>query len=320
MAGKTPPRNDLLTRKPHFFKVLLGDFAHRLKIPPNFERNIPDEASEVILHDAEGKIWCIGLKKSGDGTFLSSGWANFVDGHSLEECEFLVFRHEGNMHFSVLIFDTTACEKEGWKATKIREGISRQVIPVKRSLNFDSFSQKSEIDGELDKFPQEGRSVPFPKLSAHAKTEAAENGSAIGLLGSKAKCMKDYFSRSKHVPEQQISKGEKKAYMFCSKLPYFTSRMTPSSIHKSYTLRVPISFSHGNLPKRKTRLILRDPTGKAWVIIFIPRTSHISGGWSAFVRGNKLEVGDLCAFELIGPIELRVYIFKMLGEESKAQA
>lgn len=40
----------------------------------------------------------------------------------------------------------------------------------------------------------------------------------------------------------------------------------------------------------------------------------VSAGWSAFARGNKLQVGDVCVFELImrdGAV-LKVHIFRCI--------
>ena len=53
-------------------------------------------------------------------------------------------------------------------------------------------------------------------------------------------------------------------------------------------------------------LTLKDPEGRAWhVELFHRKTpekkasgTHISKGWPAFARENKLKLGDRCVFEL----------------------
>ncbi|KAG6503952.1 hypothetical protein ZIOFF_036276 [Zingiber officinale] len=118
---KQQQQNLVRQRKPHFFKVLLGDFTHHLassslRIPPKFLKHIPGPATEsktaIFLHGPSGSKWSVELRRNREGTFLASGWSKFVKDHSLKECEFLVFRYDGNMHFTVLLFDTTACERE----------------------------------------------------------------------------------------------------------------------------------------------------------------------------------------------------------------
>lgn len=49
--------------------------------------------------------------------------------------------------------------------------------------------------------------------------------------------------------------------------------------------------------------------------MFIPGLRNwLSGGWPAFARGNNLEEGDICVFELVGPIEFHVHIFRVVDE------
>lgn len=124
-------------------------------------KHISEETSETaILEGPDGVNWSVGLEKTIDGTFLSIGWSSFIKGHDLKEHDFLVFEYDGDMHFSVLLFDTTACEKEEQiKAKADVSGVSevkrKRGRPAKRSLNFD-LPPKEEIKGELDKLPTTG--------------------------------------------------------------------------------------------------------------------------------------------------------------------
>eukprot|EP00262_Sarcandra_glabra_P020546 TRINITY_DN8232_c0_g1_i2.p1 TRINITY_DN8232_c0_g1~~TRINITY_DN8232_c0_g1_i2.p1 ORF type:complete len:170 (+),score=20.70 TRINITY_DN8232_c0_g1_i2:92-601(+) len=102
-----------LERKPHFFKVLIGDFANCLRIPPAFRKHLLEEASNrAVLEGPNGSIWHVELHKTINDMYLQDGWQDFVEDHSLRGNEFLVFRYDGNMHFSVQIFDESACERE----------------------------------------------------------------------------------------------------------------------------------------------------------------------------------------------------------------
>ncbi|KAK1325281.1 hypothetical protein QJS10_CPA01g01939 [Acorus calamus] len=63
----------------------------------------------------------------------------------------------------------------------------------------------------------------------------------------------------------------------------------------------------GHLPPQKAKMILWDPMGCSWTVNYIPSKDDnlLSGGWTAFMRATNLEVGDLCLFELIKPLEIK---------------
>lgn len=42
------------------------------------------------------------------------------------------------------------------------------------------------------------------------------------------------------------------------------------------------------------------------------------GGWLSFVRGNGIKIGDICIFELVGKLEMRVHISED-GKKEQAQ-
>ncbi|KAJ3695072.1 hypothetical protein LUZ60_000449 [Juncus effusus] len=111
-------------KRHHFFKVLIGDFKSSLRIPPKFVTNITTEnegkasysnvipTKTAMLEGPTGRIWHVKIEKRGNNTYFTNGWDKFAQDHILKEHEFLVFRYNGNLHFYVLMFDTSACEKE----------------------------------------------------------------------------------------------------------------------------------------------------------------------------------------------------------------
>lgn len=93
------------------------------KIPPDFCKHIPWEASRkaktvreasmaATLEGPSGRTWLVVIRRSAEGTFFTSGWPKFVQDQALRELEFLVFRYDGDTHFTAMVFDTTACERE----------------------------------------------------------------------------------------------------------------------------------------------------------------------------------------------------------------
>lgn len=86
--------------------------------------------------------------------------------------------------------------------------------------------------------------------------------------------------------------------------------------------RFPLSFSRVHLPRERTEMSLRDLIGKSWTMTYVPgereQRDRLSKGWAEFVQDNNLDEGDYCAFELIGPTEMRVHIFRVVEETTPA--
>ncbi|XP_031481405.1 B3 domain-containing transcription factor VRN1-like isoform X2 [Nymphaea colorata] len=83
------------------------------EIPQNFVQRIVREQHEtVFLRGPSGTVWNVQLKKAGGRFSFENGWQEFVEQHSLNENDVLVFRYDGASQFSVQIFDDTGCERE----------------------------------------------------------------------------------------------------------------------------------------------------------------------------------------------------------------
>ncbi|KAG6502658.1 hypothetical protein ZIOFF_034944 [Zingiber officinale] len=247
---------------------LSAEFSAAARIPPNFLKHISGVKSKrVILHGPSGSKWHVELGRSTEDTFLTTGWPKFVKDHSLNEYEFLVFQYDGNMHFTVLIFDTSACERE------------------------DVFSVKP------------GRK---PLQSEAKKEKEKDKGLSLQIIKHEA--------QESNPMEEERLKAQQAANAFTSPFPFIVLRMTPTHVHRPY-LNVPNRFSREHLPPEKSSMVLRDPSGRSWTVNYSPSLRcQIAKGWTAFVRANKLEEGDFCAFELVGPVELCVHIFRVVEE------
>ncbi|PKA54591.1 B3 domain-containing protein [Apostasia shenzhenica] len=125
------------------------------RIPPNFLQHISSEASKTAtLQGPCGSHWHVELSTTENGTFLSRGWSKFLQDQSLKQFEFLVFQYNGSMHFTVLIFGTTACLREDLSADQSRKpaelnGDENQ-ISMKHPENVSFFTQKRECKTEND--------------------------------------------------------------------------------------------------------------------------------------------------------------------------
>lgn len=66
----------------------------------------------VSLEGPSGNVWQVELSHETGSLSLHSGWSTFVRDNLITCGDLLVFRYNGNLHFSVQIFDKSACEKE----------------------------------------------------------------------------------------------------------------------------------------------------------------------------------------------------------------
>lgn len=78
------------------------------KIPNSFLRYLNGEKLEQCILRRGGGEWTVTITNQS----LANGWANFASDNGLVVGDVLVFRHEGEMQFEILVFDQTGCEKD----------------------------------------------------------------------------------------------------------------------------------------------------------------------------------------------------------------
>ncbi|KAJ1254862.1 hypothetical protein BS78_K315700 [Paspalum vaginatum] len=368
-------------RRPHFFKVLMGDFKKRLKIPPDFCKHIPWEASRkassrtlkeasmaATLEGPSGRTWLVVIRRSAEGTFFASGWPKFVRDQALRELEFLVFRYDGGTRFTAMVFDTTACEREDLlampggadpaprgrqskkrgragavtgpsrddanaKRANKKDSVGKELVPYRDREPGDRQQQaacshftpesgtaaaggvKAEIedaDAELALTARRRRRVPVRRDPQQPLQDGAEERhgvktrsihedlQALADIPASVRRYKGYVSRRRPVTGAERQRAMELAY-------------ATMHVYYSFMMRFPTGFSRQHLPRERTDVVLRDPGGKAWVVLYIPNTrDRLSRGWCAFARGNCLEEGDYCVFELVGAAEFRVHVFRVV--------
>ncbi|KAI9182211.1 hypothetical protein LWI28_023164 [Acer negundo] len=114
--------------RPVFFKIILGSVKERLVggvllfsfviftflqgIPPKFLHHIVEDlTTTATLKISSGDIWTVEMNSTKDGVFMEDGWQQFLRDNSLKDKHFLVFNYDGNMSFSVQIFEPDGVER-----------------------------------------------------------------------------------------------------------------------------------------------------------------------------------------------------------------
>ncbi|KAL6213475.1 hypothetical protein ACLB2K_012922 [Fragaria x ananassa] len=101
------------SKEPTFFKIIITGFnTDDLRIPPKFRRHMLNELSETATSELRGSSkcsWIVQVSQIEGDIYLKDGWQKFIKDKSLGDYEFLVFRYERAMHFTIDIFDETGC-------------------------------------------------------------------------------------------------------------------------------------------------------------------------------------------------------------------
>ncbi|KAL3538918.1 hypothetical protein ACH5RR_002284 [Cinchona calisaya] len=100
---------------------------------------------------------------------------------------------------------------------------------------------------------------------------------------------------------------------FYAKSPYFERLIKGYNVRHPFIMFIPKTFADKHFQRAKTKIRLTNSEGEAWEVNYTINTAGrfvFSGGWSSFVRDNKLKIGNVCIFELVAEKVLKVHIFR----------
>ncbi|KAK4796284.1 hypothetical protein SAY86_028610 [Trapa natans] len=322
-------------RLPHFFEIYsYVSSSKRLKIPVNFTKHIEGKESGLVsLEGPSGNTWQVELIHETGSLSLHCGWSTFVRDNSILCGDLLVFRYNGNLHFSVQIFDKTACEKEVAFYAKCSQDPSdhgygyesgeRQKDDATHCLKsiYDAMPNKTTMCQIPDdeRYWIEDVSTVTKHKSLNSLAEAIiplRSVSSNGKFDVKNGAINEReldLPSSSHILRSSSAEEKRIARSFTSPFPYFVRIMKKFNISGSYTLNIPYKFSMEHLPNCRITIVLSNLKGERWTVNSVPttkvHTSHtFCGGWMAFVRGNGIKLEDICVFELVHKSEMRVHI------------
>ncbi|XP_016651550.1 PREDICTED: putative B3 domain-containing protein Os03g0621600 [Prunus mume] len=321
------PTKTFSSSTPHFLMMIpkgtSGDI--KLSIPKKFLRKYGDDLSNpVLLKLPNGSKWNIELRRWEGEAWFDKGWPEFSEFYFLEHCHSLVFGYEGNSKFHICIFDESFIEIE-YPLT----------MPEMKETDADDDSSDESDDHSddasleiLDKFPpcprkSKGKSS-FPCPRPHKKKRTSSSGNVDfpskrhdrGTSSTPRFLKRTQVVRGRRHPLTTSGKALalQRAKAYKSDKPSFIVPM-----HRSYIGRHPMwltsdfSILMGHLSKNSANVILWDLGGRAWVVEFIAKPrAKFQSGWHEFVRGNNLNVNDVCVFVLIDDTRLvfEVVIFR----------
>ncbi|XP_031479875.1 putative B3 domain-containing protein Os03g0621600 [Nymphaea colorata] len=294
----------------YFFKVLIGDFHTKLYIPPAFARLIVDDASDgASLNTSVGCYQNIEVLKDSYSMFFHNGWRAFVEHHSLQIEEFLVFRYDGDMQFDVKIFDRSGCEKICFKPVQMDD---------KKSISCNLMKSVSRSDGymcdlEVSRNECHGEVSQDSCRRSRKKCNSSKNFVVKGTDVLDMICRDPLKSKMHSVTAINGSSTSQEAISLEITPPGFMITMSTSSVNKCW-VHVPADFAKRGILTTKPPLTLRDASHRSWPVHFMqyPSRATLTKGWSSFVKENHLVVGDICVFKLVTGTDdvLEVSIFR----------
>ncbi|KAM7250279.1 hypothetical protein ACFE04_022162 [Oxalis oulophora] len=289
---------------PQFFKVILPRAVEegKLAIPKTFitkyGASLSDQVTLKVLPDV---VWNIGLTRSDGYVWLEDGLKEFIDHYSLAYGYFLIFKCKGNSHFSVTICDQSGSEiSYPYAITHAEE---------------ETETETEEPDDNVSLVMRGQNSDRGFRKRLKSRLPSQINGDTSGIL----KSIRDKIRKKRTLTFEDKQVCLQNAGKFESAYPHFMIVIQPAFLRSQGVMTIPTSFAREYMNQKKDSVtLIKDCGGKTWIATYYCGTSYLNGrlnnGWLSFACDNKLEIGDVCAFELVKQNEtvLRVSIFKFL--------
>ncbi|CAK9178588.1 unnamed protein product [Ilex paraguariensis] len=314
-----------------FIQFLSGDFYNQLAIPKKFVNNLREKLSDfVILKGPSGTAWSVGLASSGDTLLFKHGWSAFVEDHSLEEDDVLVFKYNGDSRFDVVMFARLSfCEKEGsYFVRKCEHTEVDSGCRTKRDMIMDSFEVTDDSSHDTagytpsKKVRKDDTWTPSP--SAGQDSRASRRNRRNAKNGRKRSSSRtwvypmQYVSKRRPVTEEEKEKALQMAKVASTK-DSFLVVMRPSHVYKGFFMSIPAEWATINL-RDKTQDVTLRVRENTWHVRLYQRACGcgLTSGWKNFAIENFLEEFDVCLFNPAGEtnntIVMDVSIFRVVEE------
>ncbi|XP_031120451.1 B3 domain-containing protein REM16-like isoform X2 [Ipomoea triloba] len=306
-----------------FFQILSGCYNEKLAVPQKFVNNLREKlAGCVSLKGPSGAIWNIGLTACGEKLYFQRGWKEFVEEHSLQENDVLIFKYNGGSQFDVLMFDQqSCCEKEA--SYFIRKCGHQELINGGKANGNPTPETNSESSVEVIRATKRKKPTKGGALAQTSVKQGtqAKRGARKGSM-SKSSSASRFQLKSNRRPVTEEEKGN--AIQMASAVAScygFVAIMTPGNVYRGFFLTIPADWARKYLPttEKNFDLTLRVKEN-AWTTRCYQKQGHavVTGtAYRNFVLENNLEEFDVCVFRLASrsdDIVFDVSIFRVVEE------
>ncbi|XP_055960185.1 B3 domain-containing protein REM16-like [Mercurialis annua] len=332
-----------------FSLFLHAGFDHHLAIPEKFTRNLIKKLPDTVtLKGPSGTAWEVGLISHDNILHFSRGWQEFVEGHSLEENDILVFKYNRESCFDVLMFDgQSMCEKAGsYFLTKcVPKEYKTTGCQTKRTGEsstevLSASPRNGSGDSKLKKpthncvYTASGRPAIVPNKKVRREIKFApvhmpnmKRKRKPGAVDVEAKA--EITHPFPGLLNRRSKQDEATLYALQSAQAVVTPNgfiavMKPSYVSKKFFMSIPWAWVSKHITSEENQYVILRIKEKTWKIRLYyskePNRGCFIAGWKSFVLDNSIKESDVCVFEpgipLDNMIVLDVNIFRVVQEMS----
>ncbi|KAK4783561.1 hypothetical protein SAY86_007935 [Trapa natans] len=276
---------------PRFFRVMIQKDLDRGKvaIPSKFIRKCGNDLSnEVLLKTPNGESFRVALEKSGMQVFLSRGWREFQEYHSLILGSLIHFELERNDVLNVQIFDKSCTEID---------------YPIEVSHS----DGENQQDDEHDRDPEQTGDSPSEETTNASSRPVRKRRRFMKHPGStKTRIVKEPLPLSSDTALEAAKR-------YITELPTFRLRLRHSYM-RSGGVGISSKFMKKNQLEPGESMVELKHRRKSWTVKMLcyqeEHRGKLCSGWSVFLEDNRLLHGDVCVFELIKKNVFYVHFFR----------
>ncbi|CAM8996050.1 unnamed protein product [Rhodiola kirilowii] len=308
-----------------FFRIILHPISRKSKLdlPGTFltrcmESNSP---SSVTLKVPGGRKWRVELKRKHDKVWLRHGWPEFATCLELQPGSFLVFDYqEKECVFLVEVFDSTTCEinyatagddEDVWL---VETTAAVHEPPLKRPKVEEMMDGENNAD-DVWMIEQNGPTLRPIKSNTNRRVFSLGRRQLVNERPLQLTVQPWRLERA----SLETKRAFQRAQSLRIQGPYVTVLMHKTSVGASRNeLGLPAKFirTYFNLANNNVMMKVDEKgTSTTWSSVYSvrkPCRASVSGGWEKLAIHKKLQVGDICLFELLERLEnsLKVHIFR----------
>ncbi|CAN6234639.1 unnamed protein product [Urochloa humidicola] len=255
------------TFKLQFIRVLPTDFMDKMLIPAMFvQQYISKEHLKncaAIVFGPLGKVSHIQIEINQSDVFFAGGWSQFLVFHDISESNTLLLRYEGNMVFTVKVFEPDGCQRE-YKGKDIR---------------MQKISTLPDIKEQLE--------APSISIQKHYKNDWSSNNGEKKPKGPWTRLSKAPFWTKSVFKIGPPSWMKKKI-----------NANTLSELALPATFCDAIGLQEPCIITLKTSM----SSTESWKANAYPRgdgSYRLRQGWCRFCKESNIKLGDICTFDIV---------------------
>ncbi|CAL5017651.1 unnamed protein product [Urochloa decumbens] len=255
-------------RKPQFLRVFPKDFMENMLIPVKFvQQHIPKDHLDnhmAIISGPLGKVSPIELEINRSEVFFRGGWSQFLVFHDIAEANALLLRYEGNMVFTVKVFEPDGCQREA----------KHKDIRIRQISTLPHIEERQE--------------EPPVSIQKHCKNYWPSSD------GKK--------KQNSHMTYLNKAPLWKKSIYEIGPPSWIKKEINMNSLKKELALPGGFCCAIGLLGRCTMTLKTSMTSTKSWQVLVHPWKKGnywLGKGWLTFCRENSLKLGDICTFNVI---------------------